>query len=158
MASLDPTPDVERRARVEDTALPPMRVGTVKLVPMVGEAEKEGAPALAVKIVFAPPWAVTAMAEVVFPYKTPLLVNVVAPVPPFPTGNVPDTSAVRDTAEKLGLVPPCKSWVAVPAVVWARTPEALVYKGPPFELNPEKVMVPEDVMPVAATTAPEELT
>ena len=46
-------------------------------------------------------------ADVPFPVKSLLLVNVVAPVPPFATGKVPVTSAARST-----LVP--KSAVTLP--------------------------------------------
>ena len=42
------------------------------------------------------PAAVTPNAEVVFPYKTPLAVNVVAAVPPAATGSVPAAKAEAD--------------------------------------------------------------
>ena len=37
------------------------------------------------------------------PSKTPLAVKDVAPVPPFVTGYVPETSPVNETAEKDGV-------------------------------------------------------
>ena len=64
--------------------------------------------------------------------------EVVALVPPLAIGRVPETSLPKAT------VPPPE-----------RTPEEALTI--PLE-RPEKVMVPEEVTPVAAAIAPEELT
>ena len=49
-------------------------------------------------------------------------VLVVTPVPPLPTGSVPDTSAVSETAPNVGAPAalPCKTVVVVPAAVVAK--------------------------------------
>jgi len=60
--------------------------------------------------------AVTATADVELPTRIPLAVNVVAPVPPFPTGNVPLTPVARATSFQAGilLVPVfARYWVEV---------------------------------------------
>jgi len=60
--------------------------------------------------------AVTATALVLFPTKIPLAVKLVAPVPPFPTGNVPLTPVSRATSFQAGalLVPVlARYWVEV---------------------------------------------
>jgi hypothetical protein len=48
--------------------------------------------------------AVTATADAVFPTRIPLAVKLVAPVPPFPTGNVPLTPVARATSFQAGLL------------------------------------------------------
>ncbi len=47
---------------------------------------------------------------------------------------------------KKGVVPPSKHWVEVPAVTWANTPDPFVYRGPPFDVKVENVIVPSAVM------------
>ena len=54
--------------------------------------------------------AVTLIAPPAFPKSRPLVVNVVTPVPPLPTGKVPVTSVVRSTE-----VPSDDSRLIVPA-------------------------------------------
>ena len=67
----------------------------------------------------AAPAAVTPTALVPFPYRTPFVVNVVAPVPPLPTGKVPVTAAVdKSTAPKEGAPPvPSRTVLAAPTPV-----------------------------------------
>ena len=82
-------------------------------------------------------------------------------LPPLAVGRIPDTSAARSTLEKVGaeLPFPCKSVLAAPWAVWANNPPVpLVYTSPLSVDNPEKVIAPEEVRPVAAATAPLELT
>ena len=70
------------------------------------------------------PAAVVAKTLVVEAYVTPYCVNAeLCPVPPLVFGSVPLTSAVKDTAPKVGapLAFPCRTVVAVPAAVVART-------------------------------------
>lgn len=43
---------------------------------------------------------------------------------------------------------------AAPCAVWERTPDPLVYSGPPFDVKPEKVIVPEEVSPVKPVKVP----
>src|SRR5690349_21183083 len=76
------------------------------------------------------------------------------PVPPFAAGRRPETSVVSTTAPKEGVVPPCKTWVVDPAGVWASTPDPFVYRGPPFDVKDEKVIVPEEVRPVSPVSVP----
>jgi len=61
---------------------------------------------------------------------------------------------------KLGVAPPNRHWLELPAPVWERTPEALAKTAPPLlaPAKPEKAIVPEELIPVAAATAPDELT
>lgn len=58
---------------------------------------------------------------------------------------------------KAGEVPPSRHWVLVPAVTWARTPDAFVYRMPPFDVNVEKVIAPEADKVVTSLMAPEEI-
>ena len=65
--------------------------------PVVGIAPHVGAPlVLANRTWPVVPAAVTPNAEVPLPYKTPLAVNVISPVPPAATGSVPATQADDD--------------------------------------------------------------
>ena len=48
--------------------------------------------------------AVTATADVLLPTRIPLAVKVVAPVPPFPTGNVPLTPVASATCAHAGIL------------------------------------------------------
>jgi hypothetical protein len=69
-------------------------------------------------------------------------------------------SVVRVIAPKEGVAPPWRIWVELPTAVWERTPEALAKTAPPLlaPAKPEKAIVPEELIPVAAATAPDELT
>ena len=73
-------------------------------VPIVGAAEKEGAPPLAVRMEFAAPCAVATRAFVLLPYKTPLVTTVVVPVPPFPTESAEPRESVPAVSEPMAAV------------------------------------------------------
>ena len=71
-----PTPAalVARKESDELTAAPPIRIGVVTDVPIVGAALNDGAPAFAIRIELAAPCAVAAIAPVPAPYSTPFVV------------------------------------------------------------------------------------
>ena len=67
MLSLVPLPEVNSSVNVDEAVVPPITSGTVTEVLIVGVALKDGAPPLAVRIVFVPPCAVAPMAPVPLP-------------------------------------------------------------------------------------------
>ena len=82
--------------------------GVSPVVPALNELTKEldtvphdgAAPVLPTKTWPVVPAAVTPTGDVPLPYKTPLAVNVISPVPPAATGNVPATKAEADVEYK----------------------------------------------------------
>jgi len=124
----------------------PVNVKTLLLLanvrlPKVGVEEKEGAPALAVKTEFDPPWEVTEMAEVPLPYNTPLVVKVPTPVPPLTTGSMPDTKLdeARLTAPEDN--PPMALDWTMPDPKVEKTGAEVTVKDPPTETLPVVVKV-----------------
>jgi hypothetical protein len=104
--------------------------------PKVGVEEKLGAPALAVKTLLLPPWAVTEMAEVPLPYSTPFKVSVPAPVPPLGTPSMPDTKVDDPKLIAPEDNPPILLDWTTPALKLEKTGAEVTTRDPPIPTLP----------------------
>jgi hypothetical protein len=94
-------------AHLIPVASPESTVRTRLLEPPTANMDGTPEPSPAIRWPLVAIVAVTAMADVLFPTRIPLAVRLVAPVPPFPTGNVPLTPVASATSFQAGalLVP-----------------------------------------------------